>query len=112
MLEESEPVVHVWSFALLYHGCCPLFFFMSFEFRVVLRKPQRQFLLAPDAEYHSHEQCLHQCVPGVDGVERPGHVLPEFLRDFAGSRNGISSVTQQPPTMCRRSRTRVDIPAR
>ena len=37
--------------------------------------PNDNFLLEPNAEYDGCQECLHQCVPGVDGIECPGHVL-------------------------------------
>ena len=48
--------------------------------------PNDNFLLAPNAEYHGCQECLHQCVPGVDRVKRPRHVL---MKDGAHQKHGL-----------------------
>jgi hypothetical protein len=44
------------------------------------------FYLAPHAEYNGHEECLHERVTGMDGVELPGHVL---MNDGAHQKHGL-----------------------
>src|SRR5216684_4316894 len=45
-----------------------------------------EFYPSPHAEYNGHGECLHERVPGVYGVEHPGHLL---MKDGAHQKHGL-----------------------